>query len=56
VVLTGGEYVVGTVLDHWFVVPPDAVRRFLAKLLNAAEEARCSLIRRDPARRRSQVY
>jgi hypothetical protein len=34
VVWTGGEYVVGTVLDDWYVVPPDAVRRFLAKLLN----------------------
>jgi hypothetical protein len=38
VVWTGDEYVVGTVLDDWFKVPPDAVRRFLAKLLNAAEE------------------
>jgi hypothetical protein len=39
VVWTGGDmYVVGTVLDDWFVVPPDAVRRFLAKLLNVKEE------------------
>jgi hypothetical protein len=38
VVWTGGEYVVGTVLDDWFKVPAEAVRRFLAKLLNAAEE------------------
>jgi hypothetical protein len=38
VVWTGGEYVVGTVLDDWFVVSPDAVRRFLAKLLNVREE------------------
>ncbi len=38
VVWTGGEYVVGTVLDDWFVVPEAALRRFLAKLLNAKEE------------------
>jgi len=38
VVWTGGEYVVGTVLDDWFKVPVEAVKRFLAKLLNAAEE------------------
>jgi hypothetical protein len=38
VVWTGGEYVVGTVLDDWFVVPVEAVRRFLAKLLNVGEE------------------
>ncbi len=38
VVWTGGEYVVGTVLDDWFKVPAEAVRRFLAKLLNAREE------------------
>ena len=38
VVWTGGEYVVGTVLDDWFVAPAHAVRRLLAKLLNAAEE------------------
>jgi hypothetical protein len=38
VVWTGDEYVVGTVLDEWFMVPVDAIKRFLAKLLNAAEE------------------
>jgi hypothetical protein len=38
VVWTGGEYVVGTVLDDWFVVPAEAVRRFLAKLLKVEEE------------------
>jgi hypothetical protein len=39
VVWTGGDvYVVGTVLDDWFVVPAEAVRRFLAKLLNVDEE------------------
>ena len=38
VVWTGDEYVVGTVLDDWFKVPVEAVKRFLAKLLNAAEE------------------
>jgi hypothetical protein len=38
VVWTGGEYVVGTVLDDWFKVPAEAVRRFLAKLLNVGEE------------------
>ncbi len=38
VVWTGDEYVVGTVLDDWFKVPVEAVRRFLAKLLNAREE------------------
>ncbi len=38
VVWTGGEYVVGTVLDDWFVVPEAALRRFLAKLLNVEEE------------------
>jgi myo-inositol catabolism protein IolC len=37
VVKVGDVYVVG-VLDDWYVLPPDAVRRFLAKLLNAAEE------------------
>jgi hypothetical protein len=26
------------VLDDWFVVPVEAVRRFLAKLLNVGEE------------------
>jgi hypothetical protein len=38
VVWTGGEYVVGTVFDDRYVVPTHTVRRFLAKLLNAAEE------------------
>ncbi len=38
VVWTGDEYVVGTVLDDWFKVPVDTIKRFLAKLLNAAEE------------------
>ena len=38
VVWTGGEYVVGTVLDDWFKVPAEAVKRFLAKLLNVKEE------------------
>jgi hypothetical protein len=38
VVWTGGEYVVGTVLDDWFRVPAHAVRRLLAKLLNVKEE------------------
>jgi hypothetical protein len=38
VVWTGDEYVVGTVLDDWFVVPEAALRRFLAKLLNVGEE------------------
>ncbi len=38
VVWTGGEYVVGTVLDDWFKVPVEAVKRFLAKLLNVKEE------------------
>ena len=38
VVWTGGEYVVGTVLDDWFKVPVDAIKRFLAKLLNVKEE------------------
>jgi hypothetical protein len=38
VVWTGGEYVVGTVLDDWFKVPAEAVRRFLAKLLKVEEE------------------
>jgi predicted RecB family endonuclease len=37
VVRVGDVYVVG-VLDDWYVVPPDAVRRFLAKLLNVKEE------------------
>ena len=38
VVKTGDVYVVGTALDDWFVVPVEAVRRFLAKLLNAGEQ------------------
>jgi hypothetical protein len=38
VVWTSGEYVVGTVLDDWFVVPAEAVKRFLARLLNVREE------------------
>jgi len=38
VMWTGGEYVVSTVLDDWFVVPEAALRRFLARLLNAREE------------------
>jgi len=39
VVWTGGDvYVIGTVLDDWFVVSAETVRRFLAKLLNVREE------------------
>jgi len=38
VVWTGDEYVVGTVLDDWFKVLAEAVKRFLAKLLNVGEE------------------
>ncbi len=38
VVWTGDEYVVGTVLDDWFKVPVDEVKRFLARLLNVKEE------------------
>jgi hypothetical protein len=38
VVRVGDVYVVGTVLDDWYVAPAHAVRRLLAKLLNAAEE------------------
>jgi hypothetical protein len=38
VVWTGDEYVVGTVLDDWFMVPEATLRRFLARLLNASEE------------------
>jgi hypothetical protein len=38
VVWTGSEYVVGTVLDDWYVVPPDAVKRVIAKLLKVKEE------------------
>jgi len=38
VVRVGDVYVVGTVLDDWFMVPAHAVRRLLAKLLNVDEE------------------
>jgi hypothetical protein len=39
VVWTGGDvYVVGTVLDDWYAMPAEAVKRFLAKLLNVGEE------------------
>jgi hypothetical protein len=38
VVKVGDVYVVGTALDDWFVVSVDAVKRFLAKLLNVGEE------------------
>jgi len=38
VVKVGDMYVVGTVLDDWYAVPVEAVRRFLARLLNASEE------------------
>jgi len=38
VVRVGDVYVVGTVLDDWFVAPAHAVRRLLAKLLNVGEE------------------
>jgi len=38
VVRVGDVYVVGTVLDDWYVVPVHAVRRLLAKLLNVKEE------------------
>jgi hypothetical protein len=38
VVWAGGEYVVGAVLDDWFKAPAEAVRRFLAKLLNVSEQ------------------
>jgi hypothetical protein len=39
VVWTGGDmYVVGTVLDDWYVAPAHAVRRLLAKLLSVDEE------------------
>ena len=38
VVKVGDEYVVGTVLDDWFVVPVEAVRRFLARWFNVGEE------------------
>ncbi len=36
VVRVGGMYVVGG--DDWFVVPVEAVRRFLAKWFNVGEE------------------
>jgi len=38
VVRAGDAYVVGTALDDWYMVPVEAVRRFLAKLLNVKEE------------------
>ena len=38
VVKIGDVCVVGTVLDDWYAMPAEAVRRFLAKLLNAREE------------------
>jgi hypothetical protein len=38
VVKVGDVYVVGTVLDDWFVVPVEAVRRFLARWFNVGEE------------------
>jgi hypothetical protein len=38
VVRAGEMYVVGTVLDDWFMAPAGVVRRLLAKLLNAGEE------------------
>jgi hypothetical protein len=38
VVRVGDVYVVGTVFDDWFVVPVEAVRRFLAKWFNVDEE------------------
>ena len=34
----GDVYVVGVALDDWFMVPEAALRRFLARLLNASEE------------------
>jgi hypothetical protein len=37
VVKVGDVYVVGAV-DDWYAVPAHAVRRLLAKMLNAAEE------------------
>ena len=36
VVKVGDMYVVG--IDDWYAVPAHAVRRFLAKLLNAGEQ------------------
>ncbi|MFZ8837436.1 MAG: hypothetical protein ACO2PM_00580 [Pyrobaculum sp.] len=45
IVVDAGEfYAVGTVLDKWFIVDKDAVRRFLAALLGVEEgkiELRC---------------
>jgi hypothetical protein len=38
VVETGDVYVVGTVLDDWYVVPPHALKKVLAHLLKAREE------------------
>ena len=38
VVKVGDVYVVGTVLDDWFMVPEAALRRFMARLLNVSEE------------------
>jgi hypothetical protein len=38
VVRAGDVYVVGTVLGDWYVVPPDTVRRFLARWFNVSEE------------------
>jgi predicted RecB family endonuclease len=42
VVKVGDVYVVGTVLDDWYAMPAEAVRRFLAKLLNVKEEVSLS--------------
>jgi hypothetical protein len=38
VVRVGDVYVVGAVFDDWYVVPVDAVRRFLARWFNVKEE------------------
>ena len=38
VVKVGDVYVVGTALDDWYVVPVDAVKRFLARWFNVGEE------------------
>jgi hypothetical protein len=38
VVRVGDVYVVGTVLDDWYVAPAHAVGRLLAKLLNVSEQ------------------
>jgi hypothetical protein len=38
VVKVGDVYVVGTVLDDWYVVPDAVLRRFLARWFNASEE------------------